>query len=106
MMDEEGVPNMVSVHRVRAASGLRKHFPATAQTPSVSESKTRTTHDKRKISTSREVSKGTKSPSKYVVDRIVGHKGHGRKRRYIVRWYGYGLRDDTLEPEKISHFVS
>ena len=34
----------------------------------------------------------------YVVDYILGHKGHGDDRTYLVRWKGYGPEADTWEP--------
>lgn len=34
----------------------------------------------------------------YTVDYIVRPVGNGRRRKYVVPWNGYTLRDDTLEP--------
>jgi hypothetical protein len=34
----------------------------------------------------------------YEVDRIIGHKGEGDDRTYLIRWKGYGPEGDTWEP--------
>lgn len=36
--------------------------------------------------------------SEFEVDRLVGAKGRGAQRKYLVRWKGYGEHDDTWEP--------
>lgn len=46
------------------------------------------------------VSKIPTPRSENVVDRIIGHNGYGRNRRYIVTEYAYVAEDDTLEPAK------
>lgn len=44
----------------------------------------------------------------YAMEQIVGHNGHGRRRRYIVRLYRYELKDDLLEPVSSipKHFIA
>lgn len=42
-------------------------------------------------------SKVSKAPQEYEVDRMVRHRGRGQNRHYVVKWYGYGLEDDSLE---------
>lgn len=39
----------------------------------------------------------TKTLREYAVDCVVCH-GEGDKVRYIVRWYGHSIADDTVEP--------
>ena len=34
----------------------------------------------------------------FYVDKILGHKGHGTSRRYLVKWHGYGSSYNTWEP--------
>lgn len=38
----------------------------------------------------------------YVVDRMVDHIVKGDNLRYVVRWYGYGPIDDTVE---LAHYI-
>jgi transposase InsO family protein len=34
----------------------------------------------------------------YEVERILNHRGEGDNREYLIRWKGYGSKDDTWEP--------
>ena len=34
------------------------------------------------------------------VEAIISHKGMGTRRRYLIKWKGYGNADRTWEPEK------
>jgi hypothetical protein len=39
----------------------------------------------------------------YEIDRILGHKGEGDDRTYLIRWKGYGPEGDTWEPVSNIH---
>jgi hypothetical protein len=39
----------------------------------------------------------------YEIDRILGHKGEGDDRSYLIRWKGYGPEGDTWEPVSNIH---
>lgn len=46
-------------------------------------------------------SKGSQTKEDFV-DHIVKHVGNDSHRKYVVRWYGYMVHDDSMEPSKTS----
>lgn len=38
--------------------------------------------------------------AEYVVKRVAGYEGHGKRRRNTAQCYGYGSEEDTREPAK------
>ena len=38
--------------------------------------------------------------NEWEIEAIIGHKGNGTRRRYLIKWKGYGDNDNSWEPEK------
>lgn len=36
----------------------------------------------------------------YIVEKIKGHRGKGKKKEYFIKWKGYPDKDNTWEPLK------
>lgn len=100
-IDEEGIPNRVSIDRIT-------HAPLTATQLQQSVTSARPDLDVTGNDTPKAARPTDTNKDEYVVDRIVRHIGKGDTLRYVVRWYGYGPQDDTIEPPQHipQHFIT
>ena len=107
-IDEDGLHNTISIDRISPATSTESksapptNEPADESTPaepaadtdeptcSPSEEETREQQTNEESSAlGQKHSETPAEPEQYVVERIVGHMGNRRNRRYVVRWYGY-----------------
>lgn len=100
-IDEDGTPNTVSNDRVT-------HVPAITKQPQSVTLSEQSEPDSTKDSAGKEVRDNDIQRDEYVFERIVRHIGEGNNLHYMVHWYGYGLKGDTVEPaDHISqHFIA
>lgn len=93
-IDEEGIPNTVSVDRVihePSITDQTQHASTSAQT------KLNFTKD----GSTSDVCDNYTDKDEHVVDRIVRHIDNGDNHRYVVRQYNYGPKDDTMSQSTI-----
>lgn len=107
VIEDNGEPNTVSIHKVTAALQRREHH-VTARTQRRLESDSRTAHDKQKKRTSEMNSQVLMAPSECAADHIIGHKCRGWKRTFVVRRNEHGPKNDMLKlAENITkHFIT
>lgn len=100
---ENGVPKTVSIHWITAVFGPESngHVPETERARQ--ENPLQTVSDEPRPRNERvpeaEPRQGS-SLMKFAVEKVVSHKGHGRRRYYIVRCYSFVPENDTLEPAR------
>lgn len=87
VIGDGGVPNTVSIHRVKAALGLEE-YPITVQTPSSCQNDIRTTQNEQNEKALVRSSKVSTSSSEYAAGSIVRQKGRDWNRKCIISWYG------------------
>ena len=126
-IDEDGLHNTVSIDRISPAPTDESttaeqitepaHRPTTNQHSDVTDDNTSSppenvTQGQRTNEESSapgpEFSDNPAEPEQYAVEKIIGHKGNRRNRRYVVRWYGYSSDFDTVEPPSNipQHFIT
>ena len=84
-IDEEGIPNTVTIDRLSLAKAANSPPTSPPSPPTPVPSLNPAPDDQHQ--------------TEFVVDRIVDHRGKGGTRRYRVRWYGFSPSADTWEPD-------
>lgn len=95
-MDEYSIPNIVSIEKITHAPSMtdRTQPPTTAALPE---------NDSIKDSTPNEVHDSHTDKDEYVVDRKEQNIGKKEILCYVLRWYSYGPKDDTVE---LAHHIA
>lgn len=109
VIDEDYVPNMVSIHEITATLGSKSSWhtlePGSARHSDSSQTMSdspRQRYDR----ASEDILKKANLRTEYTVESVVGHSGDCRRLPYIARWCEYGSKGDTLEPARniLKHF--
>lgn len=101
VVEEDGMSNTAFIHQITTSLGsennnhapILRHARECDSLHTMSRTPRHPNHQ-----TTKNVARGANPQTEYVAKQVVGHKGGGRIRQYIVRWYGYGTEHDSLEP--------
>lgn len=104
VIDEDGDHYTVSLHQKTAKTGLKSSCLAPWHVHAQQSNSSQTMSDvpeQQNDLTAKVVTSYANPQIEDAVERIVGNKHHGRRRRYIAQWYVYRPRDDTMEQWRI-----